>query len=130
MIMVNFYCYYHFVFSDETADMAEECRRRATDSGAEKVTTISMLSTSRSIAAFNRWRIKGDKGSKRDGTGAQLSCDSQQPDSPNEITYVPTSALKSAMAADQKNGSGRRASQKDETFTEYDEGEKVSIITA
>ena len=130
MTMVIFYWYHHFVYSDETADMAEECRRRATDSGAEKVTTISMLSTSRSIAAFNRWRIKGDKGSKRAGAGTQLSCDSQQPDSPNEITYVPTSALKSAMAADQKNGSGRRASHKDETFTEYDEGEKVSIIEA
>ena len=129
-----------FIFySDElpTADM-EECRRLAggkgvRGSGNEKTTTFSMLSSGRSMAALNRWRIAGGKGKncprKMSGAAPRLSCDSQQPDAHNEITYVPTSALKSAMAVDQKNGSGRGTLEEDKCNTEYDEDEKVVIST-
>ena len=88
-----------------------------------------MFSTSRSIAALNRWRISGGKGKTRprkmSGAAPTLSCDSQQPDAHNEITYVPTSALKSAMAEDQKNGSGRGTMEENNCPGECDEEEKV-----
>ena len=120
--------------------MVEECRRLeggkrvrgSTDVGTEKITTLSVLSTGRSIAALNRWRIGGGKGKnqprKMSGAAPRLSCDSQQPDAHNEITYVPTSALKSAMAVDQKNGPGRRGLEDDKCNTDYDEEEKVEFL--
>ena len=119
--------------------MVEDCRRLgggkgargSTDGGNGKITTLSMLSTGRSMAALNRWRTAGGKGKNRprkmSGAAPRLSCDSQQPDTHNEITYVPTSALKSAMEVDQKNGSGRGTLEKDKCNTENDEDEKVVI---
>ena len=130
---------FFILYSEETADMVEECRRLgggkgtrgSTDGGTEKITTLSVLSSGRSIAALNRWRIAGGKGKNRprkmSGAAPRLSCDSQQPDAHNEITYVPTSALKSAMAEDQKNGSGRGTLEEDKCNTAYDEKEKVVI---
>ena len=104
--------------------MAVECRRHA--GGTQKITSISMLSTSRSIAAMTRWRVsmgKGKKGTRKmsDTTPRRISCESQQLEAHNEITYVPTSALKSAMAEDQKNGPGRGTLDEDKSIEELDE---------
>ena len=112
--------------------MAVECRRHA--GGTQKITSISMLSTSRSIAAMTRWRVsmgKGKKGTRKmsdTGTPRRISCESQQLEAHNEITYVPTSALKSAMAEDQKNGPGRGTLDEDKSIEELDEEERVSTI--
>ena len=111
--------------------MAVECRRHA--GGTQKITSISMLSTSRSIAAMTRWRVsmgKGKKGTRKmsDTTPRRISCESQQLEAHNEITYVPTSALKSAMAEDQKNGPGRGTLDEDKSIEELDEEERVSKI--
>ena len=126
-------CYYFF--SDETADMVEESRkfeggRGSTDAGTTKMTGVSMFSTSRSITALNRWRISGgkgkDKSESKSGGGPRLSCDSQDPDGHNEITYVPTSALNAAMAEEHKSGTSRGTLDEDKSNTEYDDDEKVS----
>ena len=114
--------------------MVDECGRLAGSKGARGSTdggALSMFSTGRSLAVLNRWRIAGGKGKNRprtmSGAAPRLSCDSQQPDAHNEITYVPTSALKSAMEVDQKNGSGRGAIEEDTCNDEYDEDEKVLL---
>ena len=114
--------------------MVEECRRLAgggrgsTDAGT-KMTSVSMFSTTRSIAALNRWRIKGvkekDNSDNRSGRGPRHSCDSQDPDTHNEITYVPTSALNAAMAEDHRGGNGKGTLEEDKSNTEYDDEEKV-----
>ena len=130
-----------FIYSEETADMVDECRklgggkgaRGSTDGGTEKMTSVSMFSTTRSIAALNRWRIAGGKGKdqsdKRQGAVPRLSCDSQDADTHNEITYVPTSALNAAMAEDHKSGNGKRTVEEDKTNAEYDAEEKVMKIS-
>ena len=131
--------YFLFLYSEETADVVDECRRlagtggkgarRNSGRGTDKISTISMLSSTRSIAALNRWRIAGGKGKckprQMPGTAPRLSCDSQQQDTHNEITYVPTSALKSAMAEEQKNGSGGGTLEEENCRNEYDEEDKV-----
>ena len=126
------------LFSEETADVVEECRRLAqsgggrgsTDAGT-KITSVSMFSTSRSIAALNRWRITGGKGKNKSENrsvgGPRLSCDSQDPDTHNEITYVPTSALNAAIAEDHRSGNGKGALEEDKSNTEYEDEEKVKI---
>ena len=59
-------------------------------------------------------------------TAAQLTCDSQQQETPhNEITYVPTAALKSAMDEDRKNGSGGATLEEDNSKNDCDEEDKV-----
>ena len=124
-----------FFSSDETADIVEESRkfeggRGSTDAGTTKMTGVSMFSTSRSITALNRWRISGGKGKckseSKSGGGPRLSCDSQDPDGHNEITYVPTSALNAAMAEDHKSGTSRGTLDEDKSNIEYDDDEKVS----
>ena len=119
--------------------MADECRRlagsggkgggRTSDRGGDKISTISMLSNARSIVAINRWRIGGNKAQNKSKqmsqTAPRLSCDSQQPDGHNEITYVPTSALKSAMAVDRKNGAGGENMDEGQYENEHNEEDKV-----
>ena len=116
--------------------MADECRRlagsggkgrgRTSDRGADKISTISMLSNARSIVAINRWRIGGNKAQHKSKQMSQrLSCGSQQPDGDNEITYVPTSALKSAMTVDRKNGAGGENMDEGQYGNEHNEEDKV-----
>lgn len=121
-----FYILFLFIYSDETADVVNDVKGTRRSSG---IATISMLSSTRSMTALNRWRMRGgkskSKSSKIPGTAPRLSCDSQQQDTHNEITYVPTSALKSAMAEERKNGTLEEESCRNEC----DEEDKVSIRT-
>ena len=124
--------YIFFYYSEETADLVEACRkgRGSTDGGTTKMTSVSMFSTTRSIAALNRWRIAGGKGKdKSEKRPRAVSCDSQDADAHNEITYVPTSALNAAMAEDHKSGTGKGTLDEDKSNAEYDDEEKVMNIS-